>query len=114
MNQFLSIEQLEAVGGLVSEKPEPVDIEWYQVGDDGIRKPATYTVNVLRLPFQTVEDVTRTSKSVTIGLIAAGIVFEGGTRLTLEQAGRLDPKLVNELIQAFNKVNNAGDKKGNA
>lgn len=101
----LQIASLEETGGLVSETPIEREIDWYEVVD-GKRVPAKYTVHVLRLPFKKIEDVTRSSRSVTVGLIAEGVLFDGGqTKLTPEQADRLAPELITQLIDAFNEVN---------
>lgn len=105
MSKTLQIAALESTGGLVSETPVEKEIDWFEMVD-GERVPATYTVHVLRLPFKKIEDVTRSSKSVTVGLIAEGILFDDGqTKLTQAQADRLAPELITQLINAFNKVN---------
>lgn len=101
----LQIAALESTGGLVSETPVEKEIDWYEI-IDGKRVSAKYTVHVLRLPFKKIEDVTRSSRSVTVGLIAEGILFDGGeTKLTQEQADRLSPELITQLIDAFNEAN---------
>ena len=105
MSKALQIAALESTGGLVSETPVEKEIDWYDV-KDGKRVPAKYTVHVLRLPFKKIEDVSRSSRSVTVGLIAEGVLFDGGqTKLTPEQADRLAPELITQLIDAFNAVN---------
>lgn len=105
MSKALQIAALETTGGLVSETPVEKEIDWYEVVD-GERVPAKYTIHVLRLPFKKIEDVTRSSRSVTVGLIAEGILFDGGeTKLTQAQADRLAPELITQLINAFNEVN---------
>lgn len=101
----LKIAELETTGGLVSETPVEKEIEWYEL-KDGELVPAKYTVHVLRLPFKKIEDVARSARSVTVGLIAEGILFDGGqTKLTQTQADRLAPELITQLINAFNEVN---------
>jgi hypothetical protein len=105
MSKTLQIEALEATGGLVSETPVEKEVDWYELVD-GKLKPAKYTVHVLQLPFKKIEDVTRSSRSVAIGLISEGILLDGGqTRLTQAQAERLAPELTNKLIAVFNEVN---------
>ena len=106
MSKSLQISALEATGGLVSEVPVEKEINWYEVNNDGQRVPAKFTVHVLRLPFSKVEEAVKTSLSRTVRLIAEGILFDGGqTKLTQEQADRLDPELIKQLIDAFNEVN---------
>ena len=105
MSKPLQIAALEATGGLVSETPVEKEINWYEIVD-GNRVPAKFTVHVLRLSFKKVEDIAKASRSMAVGLIAEGILFDGGrTKLTQEQADRLDASLIKQLIDAFNEVN---------
>lgn len=105
MSKALQIAALESTGGLVSGRPVEKEVDWYEMVD-GKKIPAKYTVHVHQLSYKQIEDITRSSKSVTVGLIAEGVMFDGGeTKLTQAQAERLAPELTQQLIAAFNDVN---------
>ena len=118
----MDLQWLRDRGGLVPLAPVTCSVSWTHPGEDGLDVTDTFTVRVKKLSAGEIErmwsDGTRKpDRSYSATLIAETILLgdEGDTRLSYEDAFRLDPRLAEALIEdAVYAVNPFNQRKGNA
>lgn len=102
----MDLQWLRDNGGMVPQTPVIREVSWTHAGPDGADVTDTFTVRVKKLSAGEVERLwvvraKETNRSYAAAVLSETVLLgdEGDTRLSYEDAYRLDPELAEALLE---------------